>query len=146
MRQILYVSTESNKTTKEFLKKLIDKSIENNRTLNVTGMLLYHKGTFLQILEGDPDDIENLYSKIKRNEHHKSMNMVYNVPIVERTFSNWAMGFVDAEELFDKGDKDFFSFFKDITESKDQNTEAKKIKAKKIIDKFQSGTWRSYIH
>ena len=57
MHQILYVSVETHRFTKDDLKALLNQSREKNLKLGITGILIYYKKHFFQILEGEKDKI-----------------------------------------------------------------------------------------
>ena len=53
MIQISYLSRASEAMSAEALLALLMQSRKNNVARNLTGMLLYGNGTFLQVIEGD---------------------------------------------------------------------------------------------
>jgi len=66
----------------------------------ITGMLLYYRGEFVQILEGRKKSVENVYEKfICPDPRHTSLNKVLENAIPYRSFSEWSMGFVGAPEI-----------------------------------------------
>jgi hypothetical protein len=44
----------------------------NNETLGISGMLVYHDGSFLQILEGECDVVGALFDHIAKDDRHTS--------------------------------------------------------------------------
>ncbi|MEM9951663.1 MAG: BLUF domain-containing protein [Chloroflexota bacterium] len=71
---------------------------KNNKTLNVTGMLLYRDGFFIQALEGEQAIVEDLYTKIAQDSRHKNIITVYQNEISKRLFMDWFMGFNRLED------------------------------------------------
>ncbi|MEL6406516.1 MAG: BLUF domain-containing protein, partial [Chloroflexota bacterium] len=57
---IVYVSYASHTMSESELVEILDTARENNQRLNVTGMLLYRDGFFIQALEGEQAVIEPL--------------------------------------------------------------------------------------
>jgi hypothetical protein len=49
--------------------------------------------TFLQVLEGDPEVIDELYLKINSDDRHSNIHCISRTSITERNFPNWKMGF-----------------------------------------------------
>lgn len=101
---LVYVSFANKKMTEEELVTILDTARTNNKELDVTGMLLYRDGFFIQALEGEQDIVEPLFAKISQDERHKNILTVYQNSIQERSFSDWSMGFnrledSDLEEL-----------------------------------------------
>ena len=67
--QICYVSSANEKFQQTELLEPLNQARQYNKNNNVTGLLLYDGvGTFLQTLEGEKNDVESLFSKIKMDE------------------------------------------------------------------------------
>ena len=148
MIQLAYISVQTKPLPKEVIKDILDKSITNNSQKNITGMLIFYNGTFLQVLEGPDNKVMDLYHSLKLDKRHQNLDILYKKDIQSTAFSSWSMGFVDVEEISKKGDKDFISFFNQLKWDKDDEnkiTENNISKVKLIIDKFQRGAWRNYI-
>jgi len=98
---LVYVSFANGEVSEEELKGILVKSRENNQKRNVTGMLLYRGGFFIQALEGEEDDVNAIYDVIKRDDRHRSLLVVYKTTIKSRSFNDWSMGFnvIDDETL-----------------------------------------------
>ena len=76
------------------LKMLFDARISNAKK-DITGMLLYHKGQFLQVLEGDETMLASLREKIFDDPRHHSIELLSYEPLVTRSFQSWSMAFAD---------------------------------------------------
>ncbi|OYW56709.1 MAG: blue light sensor protein [Hyphomicrobium sp. 32-62-53] len=115
MIQISYISSASPPMSTEELLTLLQKCRENNAGRGVTGMLLYANGTFLQVLEGAEEVVDELVEIIKKDPRHKNIQMLYRKPIERREYSDWSMGFrrlsdkdlKEVEGLRDFSEKDF---------------------------------------
>ena len=79
------------------LRKILNKSCENNARLGVTGLLLYKDGSFMQMLEGERETVEQLYAKIRRDPRHSGIIVLFRGETPEREFPDWSMGFRDLE-------------------------------------------------
>jgi hypothetical protein len=75
------------------LKELLKKAREKNQKVNISGMLLYRDGFFMQALEGELNDIERLFETISKDERHRDVLLIYKKPISQRGFPDWTMGF-----------------------------------------------------
>lgn len=65
-----------------------------NRALGITGLLLYHRGEFVQLLEGERDEVCRVYYDfILRDPRHTSVNLCWDFDIERRSFPDWSMGF-----------------------------------------------------
>ena len=121
--------------------QLLEVCRKNNEQHNVTGMLLFDKNCFFQVLEGMPDAVDSVYQKIKADERHDNMTKIIYEPIEERNFADWSMGYSgarpkDLEAV--KGLNDFFSVGKcyiDLDEGR----------AKILLQAFKEGRWRASI-
>jgi hypothetical protein len=85
----------------EELAAILMESRINNAQKNITGMLLYGEGTFIQVLEGEKETVLTLYHKIKDDIRHRGIINMVSGETTERTFPEWSMGFktTDAETL-----------------------------------------------
>ena len=72
---------------------------KKNAQHNITGLLVYHRGEFMQLLEGDREDILSVYHKVATDERHRQVNLLWNGPIRERSFAEWEMAFVGLDDL-----------------------------------------------
>lgn len=101
MIQVSYVSRTAHPMSAEELLALLFECRTNNRRLNVTGMLLYGNGTFLQAIEGEDEVIDGLVDRICSDARHGEVEMLNRKEITERQYAEWSMGFdeVSDEEL-----------------------------------------------
>ncbi|EAY27047.1 BLUF domain-containing protein [Microscilla marina] len=91
LSELLYISFRNSSCTSEEVEKILKQSIQNNGKKNITGVLLYSKVQFLQVLEGDNEQIVTLYDKIKTDSRHDKALMLSLKPIKERFFPSWQM-------------------------------------------------------
>jgi hypothetical protein len=99
MITLLYLSSAGKKFSDSELIDLLSKARKNNSRLNVTGMLLYHDGNFLQVLEGEEDDVRPLFETISQDPRHQSVIKLIERPITERMFGEWSMAFRTLDDL-----------------------------------------------
>lgn len=65
----------------------------------MTGLLLYdNKGTFIQALEGDEEQVDSLFNKIREDKRHNRVNRISRKNIKSRAFPDWKMGFKVIDE------------------------------------------------
>ena len=77
--------------TEKQLKKLIDKSEENNQDAGITGVLLATETHFLQVLEGGFDEINALFMQIVRDTRHDQVQLIAFDCVESRLFGGWTM-------------------------------------------------------
>ena len=101
IRQLLYISDATFGLKKKDIEDILAASRRNNAKTGVSGMLLYSSGIFIQALEGEPETVSTLYAKISDDRRHDNVDVISDRMVEERSFSGWAMGFVEStpEEL-----------------------------------------------
>ncbi|MCX7106779.1 MAG: BLUF domain-containing protein [Methylococcales bacterium] len=90
---LVYVSLANQEMSDKHLQDLLKKARDKNESLNITGMLLYRDGFFMQALEGELNDIESLFDVIANDTRHRDVLLIYKKPIKQRGFPDWKMGF-----------------------------------------------------
>jgi hypothetical protein len=93
MYYFVYLSIASNWPDEAELKSILATSRHNNHANNITGILLYGDGRFIQVLEGDKEQIQETYLKIHQDHRHTDLTPISTGDIKERNFPNWSMGF-----------------------------------------------------
>jgi hypothetical protein len=93
MKYIVYISTAVRLFSDTDLSSLLEESRGNNASHQLTGMLLFSDGTFVQVLEGDDEWVDATYDKISRDSRHKNIIVLDEGPLQERLFPEWSMGF-----------------------------------------------------
>ena len=73
------------------VKTIIASSIANNRTSDLTGMLLAHEGWFIQALEGCRGSIAKVMDKIFKDPRHMEPHVLCAGPVTSRAFREWNM-------------------------------------------------------
>ena len=89
--QAIYVSLAAPDFTEHETLQLLRQARTANRKHDVSGMMLYIGGHFLQVLEGSPAMVDVVSSTLFRDT--RQMQCIAREPIVEREFPEWTMGF-----------------------------------------------------
>jgi hypothetical protein len=96
--QLIYISRSRLSEPIEIsLAALQENADANNAGQDVTGLLVYSAGNFLQIIEGDDRVIEKLYDKICRDDRHTDVCRLCSHKIERRLFDRWHMGLINLE-------------------------------------------------
>lgn len=95
LTQLIYASRAVRPMSEQDLMDLLRQSRDRNRRQRITGMLAYKNLTFLQALEGEAQDVEQVWTAIQADPRHENIILVRSVPITERDFPDWSMGFVN---------------------------------------------------
>ena len=93
MYYLIYMSTAIKLFADDELKGILAKSVANNTRNNITGMLLYSQGYFVQVLEGEKKAVEKTFAKILDDPRHKGIIELTQGDIEARNFPDWTMGF-----------------------------------------------------
>jgi hypothetical protein len=81
------------------LDSILAAARRTNEAANVTGLLLYHDGSFFQTLEGPKESVIRIFSAIERDHRHSRVIVLQTKTTDARAFPNWSMGFMNAHTL-----------------------------------------------
>jgi Cu/Ag efflux protein CusF len=119
MYYLIYVSTAVNLMDTQELTEILNVSRKNNLDHNITGMLLYAEGTFIQVLEGAEEDVKLTYHNITKDDRHKNLIKLVSSSLEKRAFPEWSMGFAAIDQTKLSKLKGYISpddiFFEDST-------------------------------
>ena len=138
--QIVYVSAATVPFSDDELKELLSTARANNTSLDVSGMLLYHQGSFMQVLEGEQAAVESVFAKIEKDDRHSNATVLYRGEAEDRTFESWAMGFLPSRSLSDIPEG-FHPFLKDGFRRRGDTENA----ARNALLAFKEGRWRTKL-
>lgn len=113
MLSLIYVSSSVREMNPEELMDILKVSRENNVVSDVTGLLLYKGGNFMQALEGPDDVVLALYEKIKKDPRHKDVSIISTEQIQKRQFSAWEMAFTNLDNPEIKNEPGYSQFLHD---------------------------------
>jgi hypothetical protein len=93
MDYLVYVSTAKRLLNDDELLDILKVARAKNKENNITGMLLYSQGTFIQVLEGEKASVDRIFKNIELDNRHKNIIILINGTINERNFADWSMAF-----------------------------------------------------
>lgn len=98
---VLYRSRATPAATEANLQALLHQARTHNAQQQITGLLCYSEGDFVQLVEGPETVVRRLYARIQRDTRHTQVVTVSDGPGPQRWFADWHMacGPVDALEL-----------------------------------------------
>jgi hypothetical protein len=91
--QLIYVSTATGDLDDAEIRRMLDSSLLHNGLQEVTGMLLYSWGSFMQVLEGTESAVQETMSRIYKDARHHGIIVLSKDKVNAREFGNWSMGF-----------------------------------------------------
>jgi len=90
---LVYRSHQAQILSEPELIQLIESARARNRELAITGLLLQCEGQFLQLLEGEKDDVIDLYQAIARDTRHQTVTLLAQGPLKSRSVPDWPLAF-----------------------------------------------------
>ena len=94
--QIIYSSKSATPMQMDELEELLEHARSSNAEKGITGALVYVDGVFLQILEGEPEAVQELMGKISKDFRHETVIVLKEGAIPSASFSDWEMAYVSA--------------------------------------------------
>jgi hypothetical protein len=99
MHFLIYTSTASPLMSDLELTDLLAYSRIRNSNDELTGMLLYKDGSFMQVLEGEKQKVLSTFSRIQKDTRHKDIFLLREREMDGRNFDGWSMGFRSVKTL-----------------------------------------------
>lgn len=90
--RLIYVSQATDAENLD-IAGLLKKARENNSAKGVTGMLWFNGVYFLQLLEGERENVNDIYHFITIDPRHTNFQLIAFEEIHERNFADWSMGY-----------------------------------------------------
>lgn len=91
MYRLIYKSKSVVELDQETLKDIIQHSQKMNEKRNVTGALLATRTHFLQVLEGDYENVNHTFFRIVTDPRHEEIQLVSFGSAESRLFEGWVM-------------------------------------------------------
>lgn len=93
MHQLIYLSQATRPLSTKALTGLVDHARQANARQYLTGALVYSKGRFIQLLEGELAVLEAAYARIRQDPRHQQLYQVAHQPSADRCFAEWPLAF-----------------------------------------------------
>jgi hypothetical protein len=103
MRIVIYISRAKHRFTARDLADLRDLAAATNRSLNITGLLLFDGTRFIQALEGDAAAVQLVMDRIANDSRHDNINYFKPIETDHRQFNWWSTEYRDENDLCDGG-------------------------------------------
>lgn len=97
--RLLYVSRSDDKISISQADEIIARAKDYNPDHGITGVLCYTGDLFMQVLEGDRDEVNALYGQILSDSRHHDVTLLEYAEIGERRFVGWTMGRVNLDKV-----------------------------------------------
>jgi len=70
LQELIYTSVSSAGDDSDGVKNILDASERNNVTTSITGLLMFDGQRYIQVLEGETQDVDTLYEVIAQDPRH----------------------------------------------------------------------------
>ncbi|MFY9479489.1 MAG: BLUF domain-containing protein [Aquabacterium sp.] len=97
--RLLYASRAVEAPSPETIDAILASSRRRNPTLGITGLLCHSGDTFMQVLEGGRESVNQLYTRICQDLRHRDVILLHYEEIAERRFAGWTMGQVNLQRV-----------------------------------------------
>lgn len=92
--QRIYVSTAVEPFDEQRLEELLRQSRSANSAVDVSGVLIYENGQFIQLLEGGREAVEGIFARVLRDPRHRNIITFLSAAAEGgRIFPGWSMGY-----------------------------------------------------
>lgn len=100
MQLVMYISDYARPINylEDDLTQILASAISHNQTHDITGVLFFDNGKFIQILEGTKQELNALLERIKLDTRHKNFKLLMDEPIDKREIQDWSMKAFDLTE------------------------------------------------
>ncbi|MDJ0894430.1 MAG: BLUF domain-containing protein [Alphaproteobacteria bacterium] len=92
--RLIYVSKMSKLMEISNFEDVAYSTSAKNYKRGITGILCHENRNFMQLLEGPPRVVNDLYRTILNDERHHSVTLLDYQPILSRAFPEWGMRIV----------------------------------------------------
>ena len=91
MYRIIYKSRSVAPLDWDLVRSITGASEDSNTRCGVTGVLLASRTHFLQVLEGNFEDVNAVFRRIARDDRHTELSIVSFSVVDARLFGGWGM-------------------------------------------------------
>lgn len=128
MQRLIYTSTAKSLMDERDLSQILRSARSSNSKNDITGLLVYHDGCFMQILEGPEAAVQRCYQRIQLDQRHRDCTLLAKDTVVSRMFSTWWMSYQAFDDLSSFQKKQFADIRQFATElRKSSLTESTKV-------------------
>jgi hypothetical protein len=98
LERIAYISAAAEEQTAASVGAILEVSRSRNLAAGVTGLLIGGGHWWMQLIEGERPSLEPIWNSIRFDRRHSPVVLVQRRPIRQRSFSDWALQFREAQD------------------------------------------------
>lgn len=91
---LVYTSTASRPLAKSDLENILGSARTRNLQEQVTGLLLFTDGKFMQYLEGPSAGVLKIFDIVKKSSLHQDIVEISRQSVERREYGDWSMAFL----------------------------------------------------
>ncbi|MEL6478713.1 MAG: ATP-binding protein [Pseudomonadota bacterium] len=104
---LAYLSKVSRQMEPGEMDVLLHRAEANNQRLGITGCVVFHDQHFLQIMEGEVSKVKALLARIKEDDRHQDLKLLFEMCASQRRFVSMPMRFLTLPDLMTRDPKLF---------------------------------------
>lgn len=99
LREILYTSVLAADQPIRIVGQIVSHARARNEADGITGLLIFDGMRFCQHLEGEPDSVGALISRLSKDPRHSEMTIRFDGPLAQRRYPRFDVGLAEVEEV-----------------------------------------------
>lgn len=99
LRSIIYISEMVEPFKEAAVGRLLDAARPHRENAGITGILFCFSDRFIELLEGPPEAVGELFDRIRLDVRHRHVTTVQDTTIAARAYDRWNIRTVRNEEL-----------------------------------------------
>ncbi len=96
--RVIYSSVASEIMPKSKLYRILMEARSSNQRNEITGVLIFAEGRFLQVIEGKAKAVESIMTGISLDPRHEEIRILHEGVIESRSFPNWLMAYLTSSQ------------------------------------------------
>ena len=93
IRRIAYTSRPRTGLSFAEIPRIVAAGRTNNLHAGITGVLLFTGRDFVQLIEGAPEAVADLWASIRADPRHHDLMVLLDEPAPDRWFGDWRVGY-----------------------------------------------------
>ncbi|MDR9457866.1 MAG: BLUF domain-containing protein [Salegentibacter sp.] len=119
---ISYVSTANIDLQQQGVNDIMNETNIYNKGQEITGILLYNKRSFFQLIEGEKEIIQPLYEKIIKDSRHQDIIKFLEKPVFRPAFDGYLTDFITDSNKFDPAHLKDYLHYIEVLEPESQRS------------------------
>lgn len=104
--QLTYRSEAIEGISMDHINAILQTSRKHNSAHSISGCLIFYKGYFVQLLEGNEQKVKALFDNIESDKRHKNVDLLSQEQAGQNVFDSWDMAFFNPEEEVTNGKRE----------------------------------------